>query len=544
LHPEREFLVERDRSGAWRSLRYGEVLAAVRGLGQYLIDLGLGPSRPLALLGGNSVDHALLQLAAMHAGVPVSPVSPAYSLLSRDHAKLKLLVDQLDPGAIHVPDRAPFGPALSALGLDVPLLVSNPETAQGAIDVTSASRTVAGPRLDDAFGALTSDTIAKILFTSGSTGVPRGVVNTQRMLCSNQAAISAGWPFLEERPPVTVDWLPWSHTFGGNHNFFMLLWHGGTLYIDGGKPAPGAFDETLKNLREVAPTLYFNVPRAFDMLVTELERDDELARRFFSELDLIFYAAAALSQSTWERLERVSERVRGDRVTMVSAWGSTETSPLITQVHMAIDRAGVIGTPAPGCELAFVPSGHKLEMRVKGPNVTPGMWLRGGGVASLTTDERGFYAMGDAGKLANPDDPSSGVIFDGRTAENFKLASGTWVHVGELRIAAISACAPLVQDAVVTGPDREEVGLLLFVTPEALRLPDLPDRLRTSLTAFNQVHAGNSARVTRALVLREPASIDAGEITDKGYLNQRALLENRASDVARLYDGDDDVIVV
>ncbi|MFO0660366.1 MAG: AMP-binding protein, partial [Polyangiaceae bacterium] len=426
MHPERPYLLEREGQG-WRSLSYREVYSAVRGLGQVLLDLGLSPERPLALLGGNSIDHALLQLAAMHVGVPVCPVSPAYSLMSQDHEKLRLLVAQLGPGAIHVPDRELFARALAALNLDVPLLVSRADNAAGALDIERASRTIATEEVERAFAAITSDTIAKVLFTSGSTGVPRGVVNTQRMLCSNQEAIALGWPFLEERPPVVVDWLPWSHTFGGNHNFFMVLWHGGTLYIDGGKPAPGAFDETIRNLREIAPTLYFNVPRAFDMLVAKLEQDDALATKFFSELDLIFYAAAALSQSTWQRLEKVSEKIRGDRVTMVSAWGSTETAPLITQVCFRIDRAGVIGVPAPGCELAFVPSGHKLEMRVKGPNVTPGFWQRGGSTTPLPTDEQGFYAMGDAGRLADTNEPARGVIFDGRTAENFKLASGTWV---------------------------------------------------------------------------------------------------------------------
>ena len=403
------------------------------------------------------------------------------------------------------------------------------------------------PDVDAAFAGVSPDTIAKVLFTSGSTGSPKGVVNTQRMLCSNQQAIATTWPFLADRPPVVVDWLPWSHTFGGNHNFFMVLWHGGTLYIDEGKPAPGAFDATLRNLREVSPTVYFNVPRGFDMLVAKLEQDEELAASFFRDLDLVFYAAAALSQPTWERLEAVSRKARGSKVTMVSAWGSTETSPLVTQVHFEIDRAGVIGLPAPGCELAFVPSGgagQKLEMRVKGPNVSPGYWTAGGGIEPSARDERGFYPMGDAGRLDDDAHPEKGVVFDGRTAENFKLTSGTWVHVGELRIAAVGACAPLVADAVVTGHDRDDIGLLLFPSVEGARHPELAAELQRRLAAFNANRSGSSTCVARALVLEEAASIDAGEITDKGYINQRAVLDRRAALVDALYEGRGEVIVV
>jgi feruloyl-CoA synthase len=392
--------------------------------------------------------------------------------------------------------------------------------------------------VDDEFAKFGTDSIANNLFTSGSTGTPKGVVNTQRMLCSNQQAILQNWPFLRERPPVVVDWLPWSHTFGGNHNFFMVLFHGGTLYVDAGKPAPGLFETTLRNLRDVSPTLYFNVPRGFDMLAGALEKDRAFAERFFRDLDLMFYAAAALPQSTWKRLEAVSP----SRVTMVSAWGATETAPLVTQVHFAIDRAGVIGLPAPGCELAFVPSGTKLEMRVRGPCVSPGYWLPGGSIEPLAEDVSGFYPTGDAGRLEDDATPARGVVFDGRIAENFKLASGTWVHTGELRIAAVAACAPLVADAVVAGHDRDEVGLLLFPAPG---VADVNDEVRARLAAFNRERSGTSTRVARALVMREPPSIDLGEITDKGYINQRAVLERRRDLVERLYAaGDAEVIVV
>jgi len=521
--PGRTFLAERV-AGTWRRTSYQEALAAVCGLGQALLDRGLDATRPLAILSGNSVDHALLALAAMHVGVPIAPVSPAYSLASQDHAKLRALVGVLAPGAVWA-DSDAFARALDAIAV--------PRFELARREPTAA--------VDRAFAAVTPDSIAKILFTSGSTGTPKGVVNTQRMLCANQAAIFAGWPFLADRPPVIVDWLPWSHTFGGNHNFNMILAHGGTLYIDAGKPAPGAFDTTLANLREIPSTLYFNVPRGFDMLAGALEQDDALCTTFFRDLDVLFYAAAALSPATWDRLAAVARRAGAD-IAMVSAWGSTETAPLVTQVHFRIDRAGVIGLPAPGHELAFAPAGDKLEMRVRGPSVTPGYWRAGGAIEPAPTDELGFYPMGDAGRLADDAAPERGVVFDGRTAENFKLSTGTWVHVGELRIALVAACSPLVADAVITGHDRDAVGALVFPTPGRAIDAAFRRELAAGLARCNA--GGTSMRIARALVPAEPPSIDAGEITDKGYLNQRAILARRADRVAELYAGGLDVIAV
>ncbi len=529
--PERTLYAERDATGAWRHVSYRDALAAARALGQALLDLGLGPANPLMVLSGNSIDHALLALAAMHVGVPIVPLSPAYSLMSSNHAKLRALAAIAQPGAFYVSDRGAFGHALAALEVEEPVL----DPAR----VAELRTTHVTPAVDAAFAAITGDTVGKLLFTSGSTGTPKAVVNTQRMMCANQAALAAGWAFLTDRPPVIVDWLPWSHTFGGNHNANLVLAHGGTLYLDAGKPAPGAFDETLRNLREVPSTIYFNVPRGFDLLAGHLETDAALRETFFRELDVVFYAAAALSPATWHRLE-VTAATAGRNIAMTSAWGSTETTPLVTQVSYPIDRAGVIGAPIPGVELALVPAGDRLEMRVKGPNVAPGYLRADRTIEPLPRDELGFFPMGDAGRLADENDPSAGVVFEGRTSENFKLASGTWVHVGEVRLALIAACSPLVADAVICGHDRDELGALLFLAPGRTVSRE---ELRTALAAHAAACPSSSTHIARALILQEPAHIDAGEITDKGYLNQRAILDRRADEVERLFSDDPAVLL-
>lgn len=546
--PQRVFLAERAGPG-WRSVTYAQALDAARSIGTALRARGLSAERPVVILSDNSVDHALLALGAQYAGVPYAPISPAYSLLSSDHAKLRAIFALLAPGLVFADDAAKFGEALAAVGGGFELVASRNVPA-GATAFESLLATAPDPAVDAAFAAIEPDAIAKILFTSGSTGEPKGVVNTHRMLTSNQQMIRQCWPFLQDEPPVIVDWLPWNHTFGGNHNFNLVLANGGTLYVDEGKPAPGLIEKTVANLREVAPTLYFNVPRGFDVLLPFLENDAQLAARFFSRLKLIFYAGAALPQNLWERIERLAARL-GHRVAMVSAWGSTETAPLVTSVHFPIERAGVIGLPAPGTELLFVPSGDKLEMRVRGPNVTPGYFKRPD-LTAAAFDAEGFYKIGDAGRLADPNDPTRGVVFDGRIAEDFKLLSGTWVHVGSLRVRAIAALAPVAQDVVIAGHDRESVGLLVFPNAAACAslCPDLPAgtplatliddaRVRAhvaaGLAALARDGRGSSNYATRALLLAEPPSIDANEITDKGYINQRAVLARRSAAVARLY---------
>ncbi len=521
--PDRAFLAERAGDG-WRRLTYREALDAVRRVGQGLLDRRLDATRPVAILSENGIDHALAALGAMHVGVPAVPVSPAYSLLSQDFAKLKAIFDLVRPGLVYAADPARFAPALDAVRA----------RATPIAELLAAAPTA---RVDEAFARIGPDTIAKILFTSGSTGAPKGVINTHRMLCANQQMHAQAWQFLEDRPPVLVDWLPWNHTFGGNHNFNAVLRNGGTLYVDAGKPLPGLVETSVRNLKEISSTIYFNVPRGFDLLLPYLESDDALRASFFRDLEVVCYAGAALPQNLWERFERLARAERGG-VAMVSAWGATETAPGVALVHYPIERAGVIGLPAPGCELKLVPSGGKLEARVRGPNVTPGYYGRDD-LTRAAFDEEGFYRIGDALRFADPTDPARGLVFDGRVAEDFKLGTGTWVHVGAVRVKLIAAGNPLIQDAVITGHDRDAVGALVFLNPAAAG-GMTQEATRAAVTAALRKLAaesgsGSSTHPVRALILAEPPSIDANEITDKGYVNQRAVLERRATLVERLY---------
>jgi len=559
--PDRPFLAQRDDTGGWRKISYSDALRQARSVAQSLLDRAITPDRPIMIISDNSIDHALLMLGGLYAGIPAAPISPPYALMSGDFGKLRHCFEVLNPSVIYVPDAERFAKALGALDLDgVEVLTSaNPDAAIRATSFPPLCQRAPTPQVDEVMAALTPGTIAKILFTSGSTGMPKGVINTHRMLCSNQQALAQIWPFLEEKPPILVDWLPWSHTFGANHNFNLVLRNGGTLYIDGGKPAPGLIDTSIANLKDVAPTIYFNVPRGYDQLTPYLEADPAFRDHFFSRLDTLFYAAAALPQKLWERLENLSIEARGNKITMTSAWGSTETAPLATGVHFAIDRAGVMGLPVPGTELKMVPNAGKLEIRVRGTNVTPGYYKR----PDLTReafDEDGFYRIGDAAMLADPDDPAQGIVFDGRVAEDFKLLSGSWVNAGNIRIAAISAADPMVQDAVVTGHDRDEVGLLIFPnTAQLARVADLAadtpisefnankavrDALKDAFARYNSDHPASSRRIARMLITAEPADLDKNEITDKGYINQRAVIENRAGLIDKLYSNHPDVIVV
>jgi feruloyl-CoA synthase len=538
----RTFLAERVPSGNWRRLTYADALDSVARLAQGLVDLRLSQSRPLMILSENGIDHALLTMAAMHVGIPAAPVSTAYSLQSRDFAKLRAIHRLLEPGLVFAADGERYAKAFEAMGLRASAIATSIRPPPGAISF-DALKHEPRPETENIHSALGPDSVAKILFTSGSTGDPKGVITTQRMLNSNQRAIAIVWPFLRERPPVVLDWLPWSHCFGANHNFNMVLFHGGTLFIDDGRPTPELIEKTCANIRDVSPTLYFNVPRGFDVLLPHLERDATLRDAFFRNIDAIFYAAASLPNPLWERLEALSMASRGELVLMLSAWGSTETAPLATTVHFRIRRAGVIGLPAPGTEIKLTPSGSKLELRVRGPNVTPGYW-RHPELAAEAFDEEGFFRMGDGGKLEDPEDPAKGIVFDGRLGEDFKLASGTWVHVGGLRTELMAHLGTIASDAVIAGLDRNEIGVLLFAGTAASN-PETRTRARALLGAHNTEHPNSSQRIARALLMSEPPSIDAGEITDKGYINQRAVLERRRELVERLYRGEgDDVVIV
>jgi feruloyl-CoA synthase len=549
--PQQIFLAERNPDGAWDQINYSEALEKVEAIAQALLNRELGPRHPVVILSDNSVKSALLQLACMHVGIPVAPLSPTYSLISQDHTKLKYLFGMVAPKLIFAENGKQFAPALASLDMDgVELVVGvEPPADRPATLFSSLTKVKPTPSVNEAFEQVGPDTVAKILFTSGSTGVPKGVLNTQRMLCSNQQGIAQMWPFLETAPPVLLDWLPWHHTFGGNHNFNLILRNGGTLYIDSGKPVPGLIERTVANLREVSPTLYFNVPRGFDVLLPYLESDAELRETFFRKLDVIFYAAAALSDSLWRRLEKLSLAARGETVFMASAWGATETSPLVTSVHFPIAKAGVIGLPVPGTEIKLVPNAGKLELRVSGPNITPG-YFKQDALTREAFDADGFYKIGDAGKLADPVDPAKGIVFDGRVSEDFKLTTGTWVHVTNIRLAALASAAPLIQDAVVTGHDRDSIGLLAWPNlgecaklapehaddpPKLIRHPAIIQRISDSLAEMNRSQTGSSMRIARALLMAVPPRLDADEITDKGYINQRATLEQRADLVAQLY---------
>jgi feruloyl-CoA synthase len=562
-HPQRLYLAERAPDGSWAGVTYQRARQQVDALAQALIDRGLSDARPVMILSGNAVEHALLMLACFTAAVPVAPVSVAYSLQSRDYAQLRHIANLLTPGLVYVADTALFAPALGALdGSQWELAAGrNGANLPKITPFNALTRTRPTAAIDEAVGTIGSDTIAKFLFTSGSTGVPKAVINTHGMLASNQQALAQIWPFLEEDDLVLVDWLPWNHTFGGNNNFNLILRHAGTLYIDGGKPTAALVAESVRNLAAVSPTVYYNVPAGYAALLPFLESDLALARSFFARLRVIFYAAAALPQNLWERLETLAVRVAGCRIPMTSAWGATETAPMATAAHFTVERAGVIGVPVPGTMLKLVPAGDKLEVRVRGPNVTPGYWRRPD-LTSQCFDEEGYYRIGDAVRLLDPEDPAKGLVFDGRIAEDFKLLSGTWVHVGALRVGVVSACAPAIADALVVGENRACVGLLAWLNPagcaqytarehpqgagEWARDPHLRDAIRRALENWNAAHTGASQRVARVLLLPDAPSIDAGEITDKGYINQRLALVRRAAEVERLFadPADQDVIVL
>jgi feruloyl-CoA synthase len=550
--PEQVFLAERGPDGGWRTVSYADAARAASSLAQALIDRGLDQSRMVMVLSGNGIDHALMMLGSFLAGVPICPVSPAYSLMSADHARLKHIHRLIEPALLYVASFDAFRPALDALGLAGTELVCSSGLPSGVAGTRFSDllATVHTPQVRRRAESVSPHHVAKVLFTSGSTALPKGVVNTYGMLSANQQMLRQCWRFLEHTPPVLLDWLPWNHTFGGNHNFNMVLRNGGTLFVDDGRPTLGLIERTVANLREVSPNMYFSVPAGYAMLLPYLEKDGELARSFLRELRLLFYAAAALSQDIWDRLANLSIAHLGRRVPMTSGWGSTETAPLATTAHFPVDRAGVIGLPVPGVEVKLAPVAAKMELRVRGPNVTPG-YHKEPDLTREAFDGDGFYRTGDAGRLLDPEAPEKGLVFDGRLAEDFKLGTGTWVHVGVLRTAVLAACAPALQDLVVCGHDRDHIGILAWPNVSAwrdltggdgagdpgspARAPEVLEVVRRGIGAHNRTHPGASTRIARVHLMAEPPSIDANEITDKGYVNQRAVRERRVDLVERLF---------
>jgi feruloyl-CoA synthase len=571
--PERTWMARRDASGAWQKISYGEAWEQAQRIGQALLDRGLCLERPVAILSENSLEHALLAVGAMTVGVPYCSVSPAYSLMSQDFEKLRHVLGTITPGLVYASDWARYGKAIeAAVRADVEVAVNTPpvrtepvevlaktstgSVRTGVVALTQLLKTNITPAVASAMHATGSDTVVKFLFTSGSTKLPKGVINTQRMICANQQQMAQSMPALADEPPVLVDWLPWNHTFGGNHNFGLTIYHGGTLYIDDGKPVPALIGETLRNLREVAPTAYFNVPTGFEQIAHAMKTDDadgrQLRKNLLGRCRMFFYAGAALAQPIWDSLFEAQEREIGERIVMGTGLGMTESAPFGLFVTSPNVKAGDLGLPTPGLELKLVPSGDKLEVRYRGPNITPGYW-RNEAATKESFDEEGFFCTGDAVKWIAEDDIHQGLRFDGRIAEDFKLATGTFVSVGPLRAKIIAAGAPLIQDVVITGLNEKEVGaLIILALGPARKFAGLPDTVAMKdvatnasiLPAIAQIvtqlatnATGSASRIARALVLEQPPSIDKGEITDKGSINQRAVLKERAELVAALYAG-------
>jgi feruloyl-CoA synthase len=551
--PERALAAKRDAGGPWRYLRYREALEKVRSLGQAFLGRGLSAQKPIAILSDNDLEHLLLMFAGQHVGVPTASIAPAYSLISTDFAKLRHVMKILRPGMIFVANAEQYRRALeAAVDPDIEIVYAEkPITGRRMTSFDELAATPATSAVEAAHAAIERDDVAKFLFSSGSTGLPKAVINTHRMICSNQQMILQGFHFLGEAPPVVVDWMPWNHTAGGNHNTGMTLYNGGTLYIDDGRPTTHGIAETVRNLREIAPTVYFNMPRGYDLLLGYFRDDAQLRDNFFSRLKFMFYAGAALSQPLWDGYRKFMMEACGERVLIATGLGATETAPMALQCTWDCERAGVIGIPMPGVEAKLVPSGDKIEIRVKGPNVTPGYW-RDPELTRDAFDEEGYYKFGDAVRFVDPADINRGLLFDGRFAEDFKLASGTFVNVGPLRSKIIHAFAPYVIDAVITGHDQNFLGMMLVPNLEAcralaagspagapaaeiLRCDAVTSKFTALLESFAAQATGNSNRVERAIILEEPPSLDAGEITDKGSLNQRTIRERRAAFVEELH---------
>ena len=549
-HPERPYLRQREPNhGPWRQVSYGQALRQVEGIGQWLLDEGLTPDDSVMILSGNSIEHALMTLGAYAAGVPAAPVSPAYSLISTDHAKLRHCFERVAPRVVFAQSGALFAKAIETLkALDPTLLIVTADGAgEGAIAYDAVAATAPTPALAAALEGVGPATVAKYLFTSGSTGLPKAVPQTHGMMAgviAGQEGLRAEEPATDE-VPQSLEWMPWSHISAGNIGFNAVIWGGGTLHIDEGKPLPGMFETTIKNLYEVSPIVFGSAPIAFSMLAEAMEKDPALRRSFFKNLRYMGYGGATLSNDVYERLQALAVAETGHRIPLTTMYGATETQG-VTVTHWATERVGLVGLPLPGIQLKLAPSGSKYEVRVKGPTVAAG-YHKDPEKTAAAFDEEGFYRLGDAARFVDPDDPAKGLVFDGRVTEDFKLDTGTWVSVGVLRPDIVAACSPYIHDAVITGQDKPFVGAMLWPSPAGLAalvadpspgtpLEKLVAVVRARLAVFNAEAGGSSRRVARFTILPEPPSIDAGEITDKGYVNQRAALERRADRVAALYE--------
>ena len=547
--PENIWLAERD-NGEWTKLSYKKALKNINSISQYIIDNGLNQKKPIMILSGNSINHGLLNVAGLFCGVPVAPISVAYSLMSSDYAKLKHCFELVDPGLIFVEDGIMFEKALENLPLDNikvictknPVLKYNMELFKNLLCIDPNNE------IEKTYNAVTPSYIAKYLFTSGSTGMPKGVINTQKMLCVN---MQQGHQVRPQKlgESVIIDWLPWNHTMGGNLSLNGIFWNGGTMYIDNGKPTPSLFLNTIKNLKEISPTSYGSVPAGLAMLLEALKSDKDLCKSFFKNLSFISYGGASLPPEIWYGIRDLAKNTTGNDIDLVSGWGATETAPLSTSTYFKLDKPGNIGLPVPGMEIKMIPAGNKMELRVKGPNVTPG-YLKRDDLTKKAFDEEGFYIIGDAGRLVDANDPSRGIDFDGRVVENFKMLTGTWVDVGSLRLAVVNSCAPLLQDGLVTGHDKNYLGFLAWPNIEACKKflgkeleikqiinhPLLREEIKKNIILHNKNFPGSSTKIKKLILMDTPPSFDNNEITDKGYVNQSSALVARDNLVNKLYD--------